>query len=176
MQIVRESMRQKVIIPEIVEPDAALPADLQALRRFAVLMDEAFSIPGTRRKFGLDAVIGLVPGIGDSVGAIMSLWIIVGALRHRVPATKIARMLLNVFIDLTVGSIPILGDIFDFFFTENVSNADLLIRHRDRSRAPRSFVSIAAVAALILAGALTVAIFMLVLVAWGIYRLAELRF
>lgn len=133
----------RVYIPEVLEPDALLPRDLLALRKLATLLDAAVSIPGTRRKIGLDAGLGLIPGVGDAIGAALSAWILVGAIRHRVPAGKIARMAVNVLIDLGVGSIPIIGDIFDFFFQENVLNLQLLMQHRDRAQRPRSGVQMA---------------------------------
>lgn len=131
------------IIPEVIEPDEALPADLVALRRFAYLMDEAVAIPGTNRRVGLDAGIGLVPGVGDMVGALLSAWIVIGALRHRVPLYRVLQMIFNIVLDYGIGAIPLLGDLFDWAFEENVINLKLLLRHRDRRRPPRSFASIA---------------------------------
>ena len=131
-------MPDKVHIPEVIEPDAALPADLVALRRFAYYMDEAFVLPGTRIRVGLDAILGLIPGIGDIIGAALSTWIIAGALRHRVPPLVIARMVFNVAVDLIFGSIPVAGDLFDFMYEENMMNMRLLEKHRDRRRPPRS--------------------------------------
>lgn len=131
-------MPDKVHIPEVIEPDSALPADLVALRRFAYYMDEAFVLPGTRIRVGLDALLGLIPGIGDIIGAALSTWIIAGALRHRVPPLVIARMVFNVAVDLIFGSIPVAGDLFDFMYEENMMNMRLLEKHRDRRRPPRS--------------------------------------
>ena len=135
-------MAEKVAVAEVFEPDESLPGDLRTLRRFAVLLDEAVQIPGTRKRIGLDAAIGLIPGVGDAVGALFSTWILIGALRHRVPPWKVFRMAVNIVIDLVIGLIPIAGDVFDFLFKENVSNVDILIRHRDRTRPPRSYGSI----------------------------------
>jgi hypothetical protein len=140
---------QNVIIPEVFEPDEKLPRDLVALRKFAVLMDEAVAIPGTSRRIGLDAGLGFIPGIGDAIGALLSTWIIIGALRHRVPFLHIVRMVINVLIDLVIGEIPLLGDLFDIAFEENVMNLKLLMRHRDRSRPPRSFFRITFAALLV---------------------------
>jgi len=131
------------IIPEVIEPDETLPADLVALRRFAYLMDEAVAIPGTNRRVGLDAGIGLVPGVGDMAGALLSAWIVIGALRHRVPLYRVLQMIFNIILDYGIGAIPILGDLFDWAFEENVINLKLLLRHRDPRRPPRSFASIA---------------------------------
>jgi hypothetical protein len=152
------TMTNKVHIPEVVEPDSALPADLVALRRFAYLMDEAFVLPGTRIRLGVDALLGLIPGIGDVIGAALSTWIIAGALRHRVPPLVIARMVLNVVIDLLFGAVPLAGDVFDFLYEENVMNMRLLEKHRDRRRPPRSTGAIAFVAVLIVLFVLAMAV------------------
>lgn len=133
----------KVFIPEVIEPDEKLPPDLVALRRFAYFMDEAVRVPGTRMRFGLDAALGVVPGIGDAIAGLLSTWIIIGALRHRVPIVRVARMVLYVALDITIGSVPILGDVFDFVFEENVINLNALLRYRDRSRPPRALHEIA---------------------------------
>jgi hypothetical protein len=126
------------LIPEIVEPDESLPADLVALRRLAWLLDAAVAIPGTRRRIGISAAIGFVPGVGDAIGGFLSAWIIFGAFRHRVPTPKLLRMIANVVVDVLVGSVPIVGDIADILFKENIGNVEILVRTRDRSRPPRS--------------------------------------
>ena len=138
--------REKPIIPEVVEPDERLPPDLVALRKFAYLMDEALPVPGTGRRIGVDAGLSLVPTVGEIVGGILSAWIIVGAIRHRVPIRRIATMVLYVLLDMAVGSIPVLGTIFDWLFEENVINLNTLLRHRDRTRPPRGFGEIGAAA------------------------------
>lgn len=140
------SMASRVHVPEVIEPDEKLPPDLVALRRFAYLMDEAIAIPGTKRRIGFDAGVGLIPGVGDIIGGVMSAWIVVGALRHRVPLRVIFRMMFNIVVDSVVGAVPLIGDVFDFLFEENVMNLQLLMRHRDRRRPPRSFAEVGAVA------------------------------
>ena len=167
----------KLHIPDVIEPESKLPQDLIALRKFARLMDEAFPLPGTNIRVGLDAVIGLIPGIGDVVGGVLSTWIIVGALRHRVPARIIARMVLNICIDLLFGAVPVAGDVFDFLFEENMKNMRLLELHRDRRRPPRTTTQIAFVAALILGFIITVALLLVAgfvaLVLWLIAQRAR---
>jgi hypothetical protein len=163
------------LIPEVIEPDSALPADLIALRRFAYLMDEAIAIPGTGRRVGLDAGLGLIPVVGDVIGALLSCWIIIGALRHRVPLFRVTRMVFNVLLDMTIGSIPVLGDFFDFLFEENVMNLNSLLRYRDRRRPPRSLGSIAGAAAVVLVIILGVAILMLVALISAIIWIAQQR-
>ena len=137
---------RKVIIPEVIEPDEKLPRDLVALRKFAYLMDEAVPVPGTRRRIGIDAGLSLIPGIGEAIGAFLSAWIIFGALRHRVPAARVARMVFYVLIDTVLGSIPVVGTIFDWLFEENVMNINALLLYRDRTRPPRSTGAILGVA------------------------------
>lgn len=140
-----------LLIPEVIEPDEKLPADLVALRRFAYLMDEAVPIPGMKKRVGLDAGLSLIPGVGEVVGALLSAWIIVGALRHRVPIARIGRMVVYVLLDMILGSVPIAGTIFDWLFEENIINLNALILHRDRTRPPRSFRAIAGAALVIFA-------------------------
>jgi hypothetical protein len=160
----------KLYIPDVIEPDEKLPADLVALRRFAYFMDEAFRVPGTRFRVGADALLGLIPGIGDVIAGVMSTWIIVGALRHRVPAWIIVRMIFNVLLDLVFGAVPVAGDVFDFMFEENVANMRLLEKHRDRRRPPRRGGDIALVSAmifgLVIAFALGLVAAVVVLVLW----------
>jgi hypothetical protein len=85
--------------------------------------------------------------VGDVIGAMLSTWIVIGALRHRVPARIILRMIANIGIDLIFGAVPVAGDVFDFMYEENVKNMRLLEKHRDRQRPPRSTAAIAFVAA-----------------------------
>jgi hypothetical protein len=142
--------RPQVHIPEVLEPETALPQDLRALQRLANLLDRAVKIPGTNRGIGLDAGLGLIPGAGDVVGGALSAWMIIAALRHRVPLEKVLRMAVNAVIDIAVGAIPFLGDVFDLLFQQNVMNMELLMRHRDRTRPPRSTAEIAGVATVII--------------------------
>ncbi len=167
--------RQKAIVPEVVEPDEKLPHDLVALRQFARLMDEWLPIPGTNRRIGLDAGLGFVPGIGDAVGALLSTWIVIGALRHRVPWVHIVRMIVNILIDLLIGEIPVLGDIFDIAFEENVINLRLLLAHRDRRTPPRSLAGVAWSAVLVVAIVAAAAFGLLVAMIVGAIWLANQR-
>jgi hypothetical protein len=105
-------------------------ARIDALSR---LLDTAFIIPGTNIRFGLDALIGLVPGIGDAITTVMSLYIVSEARALGAPRLLIARMLANVALDGFVGAIPILGDAFDVAFRANRRNMALLLGYLDRS-------------------------------------------
>jgi len=146
-------------------PPGSLPRDLVARQRFAILMDEQFAIPFIGTRIGLDALIGFVPGVGDAGGALLSSWIILGALRHRVPAVQILRMVLNVALDTMVGAVPVLGDIFDILFKENVDNVALILRYRDPTRPPRSAVGMWLAAASI--AVFLIALFLVTLLAVG---------
>lgn len=103
-----------------------------ALRRVqlvATLLDDAIAIPGTSFHIGIDPLVGLVPGIGDLLGAVASAYIILEAARAGAPGSVLIRMAANVGIDTIVGSIPVLGDAFDFGWKSNTRNARLLARH-----------------------------------------------
>ena len=99
------------------------------VRRLVDIMDERFTVPGTDIRFGLDAIIGLVPGIGDFLGMIIGAAVIVEALRLKVPTNVLVRMLLNLWIDSFIGSVPVVGDAFDFYFKANRRNLALLEKH-----------------------------------------------
>ena len=101
----------------------------QALERLEILLDEAFRIPGTRIRFGLDGIIGLVPGLGDVLAGLLSLIIPLAAWIRGAPYITLVRMTANVGIGVLIGSIPILGDIFDIAWKANRRNYQLLRRH-----------------------------------------------
>ena len=96
------------------------------LRLLARMMDTAFELPGTKFRFGMDTLIGLVPGVGDAVGAVVSAYIIAEARRLGVPRRTIARMVANVAVDALVGAVPLLGDVFDAAWKANVRNLRLM--------------------------------------------------
>jgi hypothetical protein len=98
----------------------------------ATLLDTAFFIPGTNIRFGIDAMIGLVPGIGDVITTAMSLYIVHEARQLGAPRHLIARMLANVALDGFVGAVPLLGDAFDVMWRANRRNMTLLRNHLDR--------------------------------------------
>lgn len=110
---------------------------LNRLRAIARLLDAQFGIPGTRWRFGADSLLGLVPGLGDAATALVSLYILVEAHRLGVRPSILARMGWNVALDLGVGAVPLLGDVFDFFWKSNLKNIELLERDLERARARR---------------------------------------
>lgn len=96
--------------------------------RLARLLDSQFRVPGTRMRFGVDGVLGLVPGVGDAAGLALSTMVIVQAVRLGARGSTVARMVLNVALDTVVGAIPLLGSVFDFGFKANNRNVALLQR------------------------------------------------
>jgi hypothetical protein len=99
------------------------------VRRLVDLMDQRFVVPGTKFRFGMDALIGLIPGIGDMLGMLIGSAVFFEAVRLRAPVRVLAQMLFNLWIDSVVGSLPLLGDAFDFVFKANRRNLALLERH-----------------------------------------------
>jgi hypothetical protein len=108
------------------EQDAQM---LQALRKWSVLLDSAFRVPGTRMTFGLDPILGLIPGLGDLTTPFFSVVVLLQAVRLRIPRVVLLRMLMNAAIDMATGFIPLVGDIVDFGWKANVRNLALLEQH-----------------------------------------------
>jgi uncharacterized protein DUF4112 len=127
--------------------------DITALRQLARLLDAAVRVPGTNIRFGLDAVLGLIPGAGDIAGGILSTFVIVQAAKLGAPRSVLARMVMNVAVDSIVGTVPILGDLFDVGWKSNMRNTELLERFVERPRATREasrWAVVGAVAAVVL--------------------------
>ena len=109
------------------------PSDVQArlkrLRRLAWLIDGAFGIPGTRFRFGLNSLIGLVPVGGDAILGAISLYIVYEAAQLGVPGPQLVRMIANVGVEVVGGSVPIVGDLFDMALKANLRNLAIIERH-----------------------------------------------
>jgi Domain of unknown function (DUF4112) len=106
---------------------------LQRLDFLATLLDSAILIPGTKIRFGADAVIGLVPGIGDAITTALSAWIVYEAHRLGVPRHLLVRMIGNFAIDGLFGAVPLVGDLFDVMWRANKRNMRLLRQHLERT-------------------------------------------
>jgi len=131
------------------------------MRDLARVLDEAVRIPGTNIRIGLDALLGLLPGGGDVAGGVFSGLIILQAARAGAPAPVLGRMLANVAIDVVVGAIPLLGDLFDGFFLANTRNVRLLESWRERPATTKR-------ASALSVGAILLALLLLVgLAVWG---------
>ncbi len=104
-------------------------SDIEALAR---LLDSKFTIPGMNMKFGIDSLIGLIPGIGDFLTALLGLYIIGRAAVLGGSFLLILRMLFNLLIDAILGAFPLVGDVFDLAFRSNSMNINMLIKHLEK--------------------------------------------
>lgn len=150
------------------EPQPRLDHPLARARAITRVLDNGLRVPGTSIRFGLDPVLGLIPGLGDVAGTALGSYLVLLAARLGAPAVVVARMLMNVTLDALIGSVPLLGDAVDFVWKSNTRNLALLERFIERPgptrNASRLAVGVAA-GALILVG-LGGAALAVVLVRW----------
>jgi len=165
------------VAPGRLEPgrgvsDRAREVDLALSRQLAKVMDDAVTVPGTRIGLGLDAVIGLVPGIGDVVGSALSGMIVRDAIRARVPMAVLAWMGLNLVVDALLGLVPGVGDLLDVAHRANRKNLRLLLREVERQplREPPSTAYVVGAVALMLVPVLA-GVAVTVLGFWLLWRL-----
>lgn len=111
---------------------------MEKIVKLARLLDDAFRIPGTNFRVGIDGILGLIPGIGDASSAVLAAVMIVSARRLGASRWTIARMVANTTLDVTVGAIPLIGDAWDFFFKSNRRNLRLLERELAKKAARES--------------------------------------
>jgi len=126
------SDKDERVTSSLAEPAATsldVPAGLRRARTLAHLLDTSLRIPGTRFRFGLDALLGLVPGLGDAVGTALAAYIVGVAIKLGAPGTTLLRMLWNIAVEAFGGSVPVVGDVFDAAWRSNVKNVRLLERH-----------------------------------------------
>jgi hypothetical protein len=135
-------------------------ARLTHLRRFAHWLDAGIPVPGTGFRFGLDPLLGLIPGLGDAAGGVLAGWMLVEAVRLGVSPATLGRMASNIALDALAGGIPVVGDAFDVVWKANLKNVALLERHAanpvEAGRTDRLFVALLAGGVLALYGALVV--------------------
>ncbi len=142
------------------------PDELRAARALTHILDTAVTVPGTKIRFGLDPILGLIPGLGDLAGAALSGYVVLLASRFGAPGSVIARMVGNVAIDSLVGAVPLLGDLFDAAWKANRRNLSLLERYLDApSRTKRSSTMVLVGALLVLAA---IAVGAVALTVWGV--------
>lgn len=110
---------------------------VESLRALSRLLDSAFVVPGTNYRFGLDALIGLVPGLGDVLSALFSGYLVLQASRLGAPRSVVTRMMANIALDTAVGWVPLLGDVFDVAWKSNNRNMALLEQHLQQPAAAR---------------------------------------
>ena len=145
------------------------PRALREINILAKLMDSQFRVPGTNFRFGLDGIIGLIPGVGDlstfAVSGYM-LWIMA---KNGASGYVLARMVFNVLIDAVVGSIPFIGDLFDIAFKANLRNMRLMQQHYQEGRHGGS-------AWKVIVPVLIVLFLFIVAIIWGVYELLAMLF
>ena len=150
---------------------------LAHLHRFASWLDDGVRLPGTRVRIGLDPVIGLVPGLGDVAGAMLSAVILVEAIRRGVSRFTLGRIVWNIAVDALLGAVPLIGDAFDFVWKANIKNIALVERHvavpATARRADRLFVSLLIGSLFVLCAALMVA--GVLLTSWLLRAIASIR-
>jgi len=159
----------------VVDPTrvrTATGGNVSGFRQLARLLDEAVRVPGTNVRFGLDAILGLIPGAGDVAGGILSAFMIFQAGRLGAPRSVLARMVMNVAIDSIVGAVPILGDLFDIGWKSNTRNAALLERYAQQPQATRRASRLAVAGAV--AAVLVIVVVMVALVLAILRALADL--
>ena len=115
---------EEVLVERIGVPERANVE--KSLDRLGWLMDDLFRVPLLGWRFGLDALIGLIPAFGDTTTSLVSFYILASAVRYRVPKITLLRMGLNIGIDYLVGSLPVVGDLFDAWWKSNQMNVELL--------------------------------------------------
>lgn len=132
---------------------------LKWVDEFSQLLDTKFRIPGTQQRFGVDFVLGLIPGFGDVVSLGMSGLLVATMARHGASGKLVFRMLINVFLDATIGAIPLLGNLFDLVYKANYRNAMLMREYYDEGKHTGSIWPI-------LAGVLIFVLVTMALVIW----------
>ncbi len=135
------------------EQQVRLPAHLEQLSH---LMDKAIPVPGTQWRFGLDSLIGLIPGVGDVAGLLISTWIIIASGRAGASKATLLRMAFNVGRDALIGTVPVLGDLYDIHSKANVRNIELLRADLQRQQHPHSAAGSTVLVLLLVVGLLTV--------------------
>ena len=118
----------EVIPPRRTQSQSDDPAEA-ILRLFAHLLDELFRVPGTKLRFGLDPLLGLLPGFGDTLAGLISTALLSFSVRQGIPKIVVVRMALNILLNTVLGAVPLFGDAFSFWFKSNVRNYDLYRQH-----------------------------------------------
>ena len=119
----------------MLPPEAKGGKQVEPLFRWiALLMDDLLRIPGTRFRFGIDPLIGLIPGLGDTGSAMVSALALIQAARHGLPKIVLARMSVNILLNELIGIVPVIGDAFSFWFKSNARNHQLIREHMGAPR------------------------------------------
>ncbi len=152
------------------ETTKRLPLD--RLEKLAWLLDNSIRVPGTQYRIGLDGLIGLIPGVGDALGAALSSYILAEAAGARLPKSVLFRMAGNIALETVIGAIPIFGDLFDMAWKANARNVKLLHQYRTEShktvRHSRLVVALVVAAILLLLVGITALGFLLAQWLWAL--------
>ena len=146
----------------------------KGLENLSMYLDGLFRVPGTTWRFGLDAVVGLIPNVGDTLTLFPSLYILLAGVRYGVPKITLLRMAFNIGLDYVVGTIPFVGDAFDFFWKANQQNMDLIrTRATGKDKATTTdyiFVfGIIGVLILILVGSIFISLYVIGSIFWELW-------
>lgn len=141
-------------------------SELKWVENLSEIMDSKFTLPGTRFRFGLDPLLGLIPGLGDAISLAISTMLIYTMTKNGVSRKVVILMMINVTIDAVLGSIPILGNIFDFFYKANSKNINLLKKHYQEDKYQGSGTGILIFIALTF-------LVILLLVVYGLFKLFQ---
>ena len=112
-------------------PDSVDEAAVRRMRFVANLLDDSIRVPGTEFRIGIDPILGILPGAGDAVAAAMSVYIVLESARLGVPFLTLLRMMANVTLDFAIGSVPVIGTLFDAAWKANQTNVELAVEHLD---------------------------------------------
>lgn len=131
-------MRSEEDIPDLDPYEDEYSEPLRRIEKLAYLFDSRFEIPGTSIRIGWDGLIGLLPGVGDTLTLLPQLYLLFEAVRLKLGTAAVLKMLLNVLIDWLLGTVPVLGDIFDVAFKSNLRNAKIVAEAIREKRADAS--------------------------------------
>ena len=145
----------------------------EGLENLSRYLDGLFRIPGTGWRFGLDALIGLIPNVGDTVTMVPSFYILIAGVRYGVPKITLLRMAMNIGLDYVVGMVPFVGDAFDFFWKSNKRNMDLIrTRATGQTGTRGDYIFIFAMMGLLvllLAGTIAVSVWVIYGILWELF-------
>jgi hypothetical protein len=158
-------------LPKKQRSEVGIEEGLETLSRY---LDGLFRIPGTGWRFGLDALIGLIPNVGDTLTSFASFYILFAGVRYGVPKITLLRMAFNIGLDYVVGTIPVIGDAFDFFWKSNKQNMELIrTRATGKDKGTTSdylFVfGIIGVLILLLIGSILISVYIIGAILWELF-------
>ena len=158
-------------LPKKQRSEVEIEEGLENLSRY---LDGLFRIPGTGWRFGLDALIGLIPNVGDTLTSFASFYILFAGVRYGVPKITLLRMAFNIGLDYVVGMIPVVGDAFDFFWKSNKQNMELIrTRATGKDKGTTSdylFVfGIIGILILVLVGSILVSVYIIGAILWELF-------